>query len=65
MEFFLNRAELSLKSVNSGNLKITEVMNWAQFKDPVSTCVLLVLSHKRWLCGRFKPFYCDDKYFCH
>ena len=23
------------------------------------------LLHKRWLGGRFEPFYCDDKYFCH
>ena len=41
MEFFLNRSELSLNSTNSINLKITEA--WAQFKDFVSTCVLLVL----------------------
>ena len=41
MEFFLNRAELSLNSANSGNLKITETRIWAQFKDPVSTGVLL------------------------
>ena len=24
------------------------------------------LLHKRWLlAGRFEPFYCNDKYFCH
>ena len=33
MEFFLNRAELSL---NSGNQINHWNMNWAQFKDPIS-----------------------------
>ena len=55
-EFFLNRAELSLDSVNSVNSgKVINhwSMNWSQFKDPV-TYVLLVLLvhpgllHKRW-----------------
>ena len=23
------------------------------------------LLQKRWLCGRFEPFYCNDQYFCH
>ena len=36
MEFFLNGAELSLNSVNSGNLINYWSMNLAQFKDPVS-----------------------------
>ena len=32
--FFLNEAELPLKSENSGNLINHWSMNWAQFKDP-------------------------------
>ena len=32
LEFFLNRAELSLNSVNSGNLKITEAWIWLNSK---------------------------------
>ena len=36
LEFFLNGAELSLNSANSGNLLNHWSMNWAQFKDPVS-----------------------------
>ena len=46
-------------------------MNWSYFKDPIShTClagavVASDLLHKRWLGGRFKPFYSDSKYFCH
>ena len=39
LEFFRNRAELSLNSANSGNLINHWSMNWAQFKDPVSTCL--------------------------
>ena len=38
LEFFLNGAELSLNSVNSGNsgnLINHWSMNWAQFKDPI------------------------------
>ena len=35
IEFFLNEAELSLNSVNSGNLINHWSMNWSQFKDPV------------------------------
>ena len=65
MELFLNRAELSLNP-----LKITEAwigLNlktlslhvscwcWGQHPGP---------PHKRWLCGRFEPFYCNGKYFC-
>ena len=34
--FFLNGAECSLISVNSGNLINHSSMNWAEFKDPVS-----------------------------
>ena len=34
--FFLNGAELSLNSVNSGNLINHRSMNWAHFQDPVS-----------------------------
>ena len=36
MEFFLDGADLSLDSANSGNLINHRSMNWAQFKDPVS-----------------------------
>ena len=39
MEFFLNRAEFSLNSVNSansGNLINHWSMNWVQFEDPIS-----------------------------
>ena len=39
MELFLNVAELSLNSVNSANSgKLINhcIMNWAQFKDPIS-----------------------------
>ena len=67
MEFFLNGAELSVNSVNSGNLINHFSMNWAQFKDPVShlclcwCCGSILVSHTR--RGRFKPFYCNDNYF--
>ena len=37
MEFFLNGAELSLNSDHLINLRS---MNWAQFKDPVSSVCL-------------------------
>ena len=46
--FFLNGAELSLNSVNSGNLMNHRSMNWAQFKDPVS--------HMCLAGAVFKPF---------
>ena len=36
LEIFLNGAEFSLNSANSGNLRNHWSMNWAQFKDPVS-----------------------------
>ena len=36
MEFFLNGAELSLISANSGNLINHWCMNWSQFEYPVS-----------------------------
>ena len=36
MEFFLNGAELSLNSENSGNLKNHRSMTGAQFNDPIS-----------------------------
>ena len=41
MEFFLNRAELSLNSVYSEKLINHSSMNWAQFKDPVSHMCLV------------------------
>ena len=40
LQFFLNGAELSQNSVNSGNLTNHRSMNWAQFKDPVSQMCL-------------------------
>ena len=36
MELFLNGAELSLNSVNAGNVINNWSMDWAQFKDSVS-----------------------------
>ena len=61
LEFFLNAAELSLNSVNSGNLINHRNMNWAQFKDPVShthvscwCCGSILISCTRG--GRFEPF---------
>ena len=44
-------------------------MNWGQFKDPVShiyvflCCGSMLFSYTR--DGKFEPFYCNDKYFCH
>ena len=72
MEFFRSGAELSLKSVNSvnlGNLIDHLNMNWDKFKDPISHMCLagvggsIPVSYTRG--GKFKPFYCNDKYFCH
>ena len=40
-------------------------------KHELGSIVLLVLwyhpglLHKRWLGGKFEPFYCNDKYFSH
>ena len=54
MEFFLNGAQLSLNSVNSGNLIIAEAWNGLNLKILSLACVLLVLRqhlgllHKRW-----------------
>ena len=39
--FFLNGAELSLNSVNSGNLINHCSMNWVQYKDLVSHMCLV------------------------
>ena len=65
MEFFLNGAELSLNSVNSGNLINHWTMNWAKYKDRLSHWHFgsILVSYTRG--SRFKPFYCNDKYFCH
>ena len=67
VECFLNGAELL---VNSGNLIIHWSRNWAQFKDSVSHMCLAGAVVASWsltqevgLGGRFKPFYCNDKYF--
>ena len=43
MEFLLNGAELSLNSVNSGKLIISEVCIGLELKILSLTCVLLVL----------------------
>ena len=48
MEFFLNIAELSLNSVNSGNLINHSSMNWAQLKDPVSHMCLACTMVASW-----------------
>ena len=69
LEFFLNGAELSVNSANSGKLITTEAWIGLNLKILSLARVLLVLwyhpgfSHKRWLCGRFEPFYCNDKFF--
>ena len=57
---------------NSNSLNLVNLinhcsMNWVQFKDPVSHMCLtgavlnILVSKPRG--GRFKPFYCNDKYF--
>ena len=38
-------------------------LNSVQFKDPVSHMCLSGLLNKKWLGGRFEPFYCNDTYF--
>ena len=71
LDFFLNRAEISLNSENSAksvNLLNRSSINWTQCKDPVSYicswCCFSILVFCT-IGGRFEPFYCNDKYFCH
>ena len=67
LEFFLNGAELSLNSVNSGNLANYWSMNWAQLKDAVSHMCLAGTVVASWSLTREvagpNPFI--DKCFCH
>ena len=69
MEFFLNGARLSWNFVNSLNLINHWIMNWSQFKDPVSyMCldgtVLASWSVTEWVVV-LRTFNCYDKYFCY
>ena len=50
VQFFLNGAELSLNSVNSGNLINHCSMNWGQFKNPVSHMCVIVWLNRIWVC---------------
>ena len=53
-------------SVNLGILINHWNMNWSQFKDPVShMCLAGSILVSNVGGGRFEPFYCYDKYFCH
>ena len=61
MEFFLNGAELSLNSGNSGNLIITEA--WIGLNVSCWLCGIILVSYTRG--DKFELFYCNDKYFCH
>ena len=68
MELFLNGVELPLNWANLGILINHQSMNWAQIKDSVRhmscwCCGSILVSN--WRDGRFEPFYCNDKYFCH
>ena len=62
--FFLNGAELSLNSVNSGNLMNHRSMNWAQFKDPVSHMCLAGAVVASWF-SYTRGGWCNAKYFCY
>ena len=63
MEFFLNGAELSLNSANSGNVKNHWSMNWAEHKDPGSDmCLVGAWSLTQEVVG-LDPF--NDKYSFH
>ena len=54
---FLKWNRNSLNSANSRNL----INHWSMNSAVVVSWSLT----KRWLGGRFEPFYCNDKYFCH
>ena len=63
MEIFLNRAELSLNSANSGNLKIAEAWTGLNLKTlslhvPCWHCGSILVSHTKRVA--FEPFYCND-----
>ena len=67
LEFFLNGAELSVNSANTGNLINHWSMNWTQFKDPVSSMCLAGTVVGSWSLTQevagSNPF--NDKYFCY
>ena len=69
MEFFPKLNRNSMNSANSRNLINHWSMNWSHFKYLVSHMCLAGAVVASWSLtqedGRFKPFYCNDKYFCH
>ena len=68
IKFFLNGAERFTEFSKFREIDHQWGMNWLDFKILSLTCVLLApglhagLYHKRWLSGRFEPFYCNDKF---